>query len=156
MYNDYDEKIKSEIIILSDLKNYHKKGYEYYSTWGMRRKIKDKNPNKSEEEIETEINEEIKNKMNLQKKENMKYYQIDDTKIKELEKLFSQIKLKINFDSNPKILRDGKFYTISQGCFNVYRDKFYNKLFEIKFEENSNISSAIELDNKDLVFITQN
>ena len=152
MYNDYDEKIKSEIIILSDLKNYHKKGYEYYSTWGMRRKIKDKNPNKSEEEIESEINDEIKNKMNLQKKENMKYYQIDDKKIKELEKLFSQIKLKINFDSNPRILRDGKFYTISQGCFNVYRDKFYNKLFEIKFEENSNISSAIELDNKDLVF----
>ena len=68
MYKDYDEKIKSEIIILSDLKNYYKKGYEYYSTWGMRRKIKDKNPNKSEEEIESEINEEIKNKMNLQKK----------------------------------------------------------------------------------------
>ena len=99
---------------------------------------------------ENETEEEIKNKMN------MKYYQIDDTKNKELEKIFSQVKLKINFDSNPRIFRDGKLYTISENCFTVYSDKFYNKLFEIKFEENTDISSAIELDNKDLVFIAQN
>ena len=34
----------------------------------------------------------------------------------------------------------------------MYNNKLYNKLFEIKFEENNNITSAIKLDNKDLVF----
>ena len=84
---------------------------------------------------------------------NMKYYKIDDAINKELEKIFSQVKLKISFDSNPRILRDGKFYTISENCFTVYSDKFYNKLFEIKFEENTNISRFSLYCTKSIIYI---
>ena len=146
MYNEYDEKIKPEIIILSNLKNFEMGGgyREYYSSWNMEWEKEKENPNKSKEEINAEIKEEIKNNINILKKESMKYYQIDNSKNKELEQIFKQIKLKMNFNSEPKILRDGKFYTISQGCFTMYNNKLYNKLLEIKFEENNNIKSAIE------------
>ena len=169
MSKGYDEKIKPEVIILSDLKNYDIKEceyeyeeeyeynyeYKYYISWRMQLKKENENPNKSKEEIEREVKEEIKNNINLLKKENTKYYQIDDNKNKELEKIFNQIKLKVNFNSEPRILRNGKFYTISQGYFTMYSDKFYKKLFEIKFEENDKISSAIELDNNDIVFFSK-
>ena len=157
MYQDYDEKIKPEIIILSDLKNNNNTKYEeYYSSWVIQRQKEKENPNKSKEVINAEIKEEIKNNMNILKKESMKYYQIDNTKNEELEEIFNQIKLKINFTSKPRILRNGKFYTISQGCFTMYDNKLYNKSLEIKFEEKTNIISAIELDNKDLVFFAEN
>ena len=77
-------------------------------------------------------------------------------KNKEIEQKFKQIKLKINFNSKPNILRDGKFYTISNGCCTIYNEKLFNKLYEIKFEENINATFAIQLDNKDLVFLTTN
>ena len=57
--------------------------------------------------------------MNILKKENIKYYQIDDAKNKELEQIFNKINLKIIFPSKARILRDGKFYTISKGCFTL-------------------------------------
>ena len=157
MYEDFDEKIKSEIIVLPNLKNITSNSYcEYYSSWDMEWEKEKENPNKSKEEIKAEINEEIKSKIKNLKKESMKFYQIDNKKNKELEQLFSQIKLKINFNSKPNILRDGKFYTISNGCCTIYNEKLFNKLYEIKFEENINVTSAIQLDNKDLVFFTEN
>ena len=90
--------------------------------------------------------------MNILKKENIKYYQIDDAKNKELEQIFNKINLKIIFPSKARILRDGKFYTISKGCFTIYKEKFYNKLFEIKIRGSDKITSVIELDNKDIIF----
>ena len=84
----------------------------------------------------------------------MKYYQIDKEKNKELEEKLQQVKLKVNFDSTPNILRDGKFYTISEDIFTLYDDKFYTKILEIKLESGDFIISAIQLDNKDLVFLT--
>ena len=77
------------------------------------------------------------------------YYEINKEKSKELEEVFGQIKLKITFNKKPRSLRDGKLYTISNDCFTIYDDKFYNKIYEIKFEENTGITSAIQLDNKD-------
>jgi len=154
MNKNYVEKVKPEIIILSNLKNYDKKGVGYYDSWKMQWEKKEENVNKTEEEIKAEISEEIKNNMNILKKENIKFHQIDDVKNKELEQIFSQINLKINFSSKARILRNGKFYTISHGCFTIYKKKFYNKLFEIKFGENVYIFSAIVLDNKDLVFFS--
>ena len=121
----------------------------------MKKEKEEKNPNKSIDVIEAEIKEEIKNNINAQKKESMKYYQIDNEKNKEFDKIFNQIKLKINFNSEPGFLRDGKIYTISDGCFTMYNNKLYNKLFEIKFEEINNITSVIELANKDLVFFAK-
>ena len=90
--------------------------------------------------------------MNILKKESIKYYQIDDAKNKELEQIFNKINLKIIFPSKARILRDGKFYTISKGCFTIYKEKFYNKLFEIKIRGSDKITSVIELDNKDIIF----
>ena len=118
-----DENVKSEAIFLSNFKNLeYKSFYRCYNIWRM--------------------------KYNKEKE----YYQFNNEKTKELEQKFKQIKLKVNFNCVPKILRDGKFYTISQECFTVYDNRFFNKLYEIKFEENYYITSAIQLDNKDLVF----
>ena len=155
-YKDFDEAVISKIIVLSDLKDYTgSKFNKYYVEWIMQRKKEKENPNKSQEQIEAEIKEEIKSNINKFLKESRERdYQIDEEKNKELEKTFKQIKLKINFDSKPKILRDGKFYTFSKGNFCIYDDKFYNKLYEIKLEENFNFISAIQLDNKDIVLLS--
>ena len=156
MNHGSEEKINPENIILLDLKNVDmESNEEYYSIIDMKKEKEEKNPNKSINAIEAEIKEEIKNNINAQKKESMKYYQIDNEKNKELDKIFNQIKLKINFNSEPGFLRDGKIYTISDGCFTMYNNKLYNKLFEIKFEEINNITSVIELANKDLVFFAK-
>ena len=128
------------------------KGFEYYNFRRIQWEKEEENTNKTDEEIKAEIKEEIKNNMNILKKENIKYYQIDDAKNKELEQIFSQINLKIIFPSKARILRDGKFYTISKGCFTIYKEKFYNKLFEIKIRGSDKITSVIELDNKDIIF----
>ena len=128
------------------------KGFEYYNFRRIQWEKEEENTNKTDEEIKAEIKEEIKNNMNILKKENIKYYQIDDAKNKELEQIFNKINLKIIFPSKARILRDGKFYTISKGCFTIYKKKFYNKLFEIKIRGSDKITSVIELDNKDIIF----
>ena len=83
-----------------------------------------------------------------------KYYKIDEQKSKELELVFKQIKLIIKFKSKLKLLRDGLFYTIYKGNFTIYNNKTFNKLYEIKFGKKYN--SVILLDNKDLVFLSNN
>ena len=128
------------------------KGFEYYNFRRIQWEKEEENTNKTDEEIKAEIKEEIKNNMNKLKKENIKYYQIDDAKNKELEQIFNKINLKIIFPSKARILRDGKFYTISKGCFTIYKEKFYNKLFEIIIRGSDKITSVIELDNKDIIF----
>ena len=90
------------------------------------------------------------------KKDNEKYFQIDNEKNKEIEQIFNQLKLKIIFPSKPNILRDGKFYTISNGCFTIYKEKLFKKLYEINININIDIISAIQLDNKDLVILAEN
>ena len=158
MYHDFDEGVKSEVIILSDLKGLDYKSFKSgYNTWRMEYKKREEYPNKSREEIIAEIKEEIKKDTEKSVKETKeKYYQINSEKTKELVQKFKQTKLKVNFNCVPKILRDGKLYTISQGCLTVYDNRFFNKLYEIKFEENYNITKAIQLDNKDLVFFAVN
>ena len=78
------------------------------------------------------------------------YHKIENQKIKELESAFNQITLKIKLDGKPKILKDGIFYTSSNGSFKMYDSKFFNKLLEINLD--SSIISAIQLDNDDLIF----
>ena len=158
MENDFDKNVKSEDIVLSDLKNLEYKSFHScFDTWRMEYNKEKEYPNKSPEEIKAEIQEEIKKSTEKSAKEaKEKYYQFNSEKNKELEQKFKQINLKLNFNCVPKILRDGKFYTISQGCFTVYDDRFFNKQYEIIFEEVYNITSAIQLDNKDLVFFASN
>ena len=94
---------------------------------------------------------ELEKPLNNKKERYISYYQ----KSKELE-IFNQIKTNIKFDSYPELLRDGKFYTISEGLFTMYNDKFYNKLYEIKFNEKYYFISTILLDNNDLIFACDN
>ena len=158
MFKDYDEKIKTEVIVLSDLKNLDYKNYlSYYEIWRLEYEKEKEYPNKSKEEIKAEIKEEIKKEKEKYAKETKeKFYQINNDNTKELDEKFKQVKLKVNFNCEQKILNDEKFYTISQGCFTVYDNRFFNKLFEIKFKGNYIITSVIQLDNKDLVFFAIN
>ena len=80
------------------------------------------------------------------------YYKIDEQKAKELESVFKQAKLRINLNEKPKVLKDGVLWT-SKESFIIYESKFFKKQFEIKFENDCDITSAIELDNKDLVLL---
>ena len=156
MYNDFNENSPKEVIILSDLINVGRNSFcGYFDTWSMEWEKEKEYPNKSKEEIEKEVKKEKIDKIQNLKEESIKYYQIDNEKKQELDQVFKQIKLKINFNSQPRILRDGKFYTISNGVFTVYDERFFKKLIEIKFEVNIKIFSAIQLDNKDLVFFAK-
>ena len=145
---------KENIILLSDLKKVVDWDI-FYDRRSIRRKKEEECPHKSKKEIEEEIKEEAKIKINKLKKESIKYYKIDNERKKEFEKKFKQIKLKINFNSYPRILRDGKFYTIYNGVFTVYDERFFKKIIQIKFEEKDKINSAIQLDNKDLIFFAE-
>ena len=149
MYTDFDENIKPEYIILSDLKNYNLDYHdEYYYLSRMAYEREQKNKNKPKEEIKLEIAKEVKNEMNLYQKQSVKYFQIDKQKNKELEQIFNREKVKLNFNSVPKVLSNGKIYTYEFKCFTLYNNKL-NKELEIKFEEK--IISVDELDNKDLL-----
>ena len=158
MYEDVYKNKKKETIILSDLPNINRYTFsKYYDTWKMRYEIEKEESKKSKQEIEAEIKKKIlKNKEKL-KNECLNIYDVDNKKSKEIESTFKQLKLKVYFKDEPKILRDGKFYTISQGCFIMYDDKLFNKLYEIKFDnDNNNKSTAIQLDNNDLVLLSGN
>ena len=157
MYKGFNEKVKQEIIVLSDLKNLNYQTFRCcYDTWSMAYTKLKEYPNKSKEEIISEINEEIKKETEKPTKETQdKFYLINNEKTKELEQKFKQIKLKVNFNSTPKILGNGKLYTFSQGYFTLYDNRFFNKLYEIKLEKKY-ITSAIQLDNKDLIFLAAN
>ena len=122
----------------------------------MEIKNKNESPNKSEKEIEAEVKEEINGNTNESKEEYIQIsYEINKEKKKELESKFKQLKLKIIFDSVAGILRDGKFFTISQGNFIIYDNRFFNKLYEIKLDNNYVYTSVIQLDNQDLILFSE-
>jgi hypothetical protein len=157
MYEDFYKNKRKETIILSNLSSLNGRFSEYYNIWSMRYEKKENHPKKSKEEIEAEIKKEIMKKKEKLKNESLDIYDVDDKKSKELESTFKQLKLKVYFKDEPKILKDGKFYTISQGCFIMYDDKLFNKLYEIKFgKDKNNKSAAIQLDNNDLVLHSDN
>ena len=158
MSKDFNENVKEEVIVLSNLKNLdYKSFYNIYSPWKMEYNKNEEYPNKSKQEIQEEVKEEIKKNIEKSVKETKEnFYLINNEKGKEFEQKFRQVKLKVNFNSVPKILREGKFYTISQGYFTMYGNRFFNKLYEIELKEKYNITSVIQLDNKDLVFLDAN
>ena len=116
---------KHEIIVLSDLKDKYK--YQliccnqsfcfFYSDYSKGNKMSAM---------------EKKNKL---KNESFKiYYKIDYEKTKELESTFKQYKLRIQFDSEPGVIRDYKLYSSTKTSFTIYDNKLFNKIIEIKFE----------------------
>ena len=84
-----------------------------------------------------------------------KYYKIEKEKNNELEKLFKTFKSKIKY-SNINYLNKGKFWAFSNGSFIILDKITFNKTHEIKFNNNEEINSVIELDNNDLVFMINN
>ena len=150
--------MEKETIVIFDLKNLKKYMFNEYYNLSQLIFEKEKNePNKSKEEIEVEIKKEIKQNINeFIKGKKDKYYNIDENKSKELDSIFKQIKLKVVFNSSPKMLNNEIFYTYSEGKFDIYNNKNIKKLFELNFEKKYKFKQVIQLDNKDLVFFNEN
>ena len=131
MYHYIKIKEKKETLILFNLKNIYESymsvykyidseqedDYEYHIYY---KKQDEKQRNLAKEEILEKRNESL-----------IFYDKIDQPENKELESAFLQIRLKVNFPNEPKVLRDGIFYTISQGNFIAYDSKFFKKLYVI-------------------------
>ena len=138
---DIKEPKRPEIIVLSGLKNIDKLSKDEHLDIDY-----------SESKDKKEKTQEELNKIKKIKDESLElHYKLENEKSKELESTFNSLKLKIKFKGKPRILKDGMIYTETDNCLIIYENKFYNKLYEIKFEEECDIISAILLDNKDLV-----
>ena len=148
----FKENSREEIIVLSDLEILDKdKLSDYFCIKPYNNPYyvpDDDNEIKQKAEEDKKAIIEKKNKLIKQSLE--LYNKIDKQKMKELVSAFHQITLKVIFNGEPKILREGIFYTLSHSCFKMYDSKYFKKLLEIKF--NSLIISAIQLDNNDLIF----
>ena len=142
--------------VLFDLKNLPKNRISGdFSLKYLTKEKRKKEPNKSYEELKVEVRKDIKKMVKefiIGKKET--YYNINEQKSHEIDLIFKQIKLKINFDSFPKILNDEIFYTFSEGNIVIYNGKFFNKSLYLKPKKANKINSMILLDNKDFVFLT--
>ena len=89
-------------------------------------------------------------------KEKLEYdIKVDKEENEELKNTFNEIKFKTHLPYKTKILKNGKFYTFAYGIFIIYDDKKFKKLYEIKFEKETNIRSVIQLDNNDLIFLIE-
>ena len=138
----FESNEKHEIIVLSDLKD--KDTYRLIScnqTFGY-----DYSDYSNEKKISA-----LENKNKLKNESLKLYYKIDNEKAKELESTFKQYKLRIQFDSEPGVLRDYKLYSSTKTSFTIYDNKLFNKIIEIKFESPTEVISAIQLINNDLV-----
>ena len=63
--------------------------------------------------------------------------------------------MEIGSTAKPELLRDGKIYTLLNNIVKIYDNQYFQKLYEIKFENQCKIKSLIQLDNKDLAFILE-
>ena len=74
--------------------------------------------------------------------------EIDNKKIKEIEKVFKNSKLKV-YLSNPINLENGKICSISKGTIQIYENIYFNKLYVV--QSSNKIEGIIQLDNKDII-----
>ena len=167
MEKEFEKIKKHEIIVLTDLKGIKEEGLiEYFddNQYNYSFCKSDENKQKTEEEKKKIIIEK-KNKL---KNESLEiYYNLDNQKNKELESAFCQSKLKIIFTDTPKILKEGKLYTLSKrrsefkviktrtedstkNSFTMYDTELFNKIVEIKLGYSIPFS-AVQLENCDLV-----
>ena len=148
-YEDFDEKIKNEIIVLSHFpqqenrNSYFSLGYEYISSWKKIREKEKTEKEKTKEEIKKEVEKEIFQEKEKLKEQSLKsYYKIDETKNQELEKYFKISKLKVSL-CNIQFLGNGQICGKVDNKYIIYDDKYFNKLYEIQFESKDNIESII-------------
>ena len=152
MEETFKENPREKIIVLSDLEILNKDSLTDYfliKSYNNHYYVPD-DDNEIKQKAEEDKKAIIEKKNKLIKQSLELYKKIDNQKMKELVSAFNQITLKVIFNGEPKILREGIFYTLSDNCFKMYDSKYFKKLLEIKF--NSLIISAIQLDNNDLIF----
>ena len=152
----FKDNSREEIIVLSDLEILNKDSltdYFFIKSYNNPYYAPD-DDNEIKQKAEEDKKAIIEKKNKLIKQSLELYKKIDNQKMKELVSAFNQITLKVIFNGEPKILREGIFYTLSDNCFKMYDSKYFKKLLEIKF--NSLIISAIQLDNNDLIFSCSN
>ena len=111
-----------------------------------------KNADKEEkDDVDDEKKREIFDEKEKLKEESIrKYYKIENDKKKEIENCFKNSKLKIIF-KNAEVLSDEKIYTKSENIIKIYDNKIFKELYNINCGNETEIKSAIELDNKDLI-----
>ena len=152
--------LKQTYIVLFGLKNINTEKdnnlKQFYKIDWMCYKKEIEKKEKTKEEIKEEVEKEILEDVKLKKENSKIYYKFDSNKKLELEKVFKELKLKIKFPSNPKFLRNGNIYTISNKNVIIYENKSFKQLHEFKFGDKYKIESVIQLDNKDLVFLSNN
>ena len=99
-----------------------------------------------------------------------KYYKIEDKKLKELEKVFKQVKtkIKLNFDMGklfehrsksmtlPEILFDVKIGGTNKITHIVYDEKNFSKLIELEATASFIVLFVEKLNNNDLIFLVYN
>ena len=105
-----------------------------------------KNTSISEVKIKKKVKKEI-----IEEKTLKLNNEIDEQKIKEIEKVLKNPKLKV-YLSNPINLENGKIGSISKDTLKIYDNKYFYKLYEMKIGNNK-ISSVIQLDNKDIIVL---
>ena len=151
MEDIYEENQSKEIIVLSNLEIINKDSLsDYFCIESNDRFFYSRYDNETKPKTEKD-KKEIKEKKNkLIKQSSELYNKLDNQKKKELGYAFNQMTLKVKFEV--KLLKDGIFYTLSNGCFIMYDSKNFKKLLEIKFDSSINLISAIQLDNNDLIF----
>ena len=152
MEETFKENPREKIIVLSDLEILNKDSltdYFFIKSYNNHYYVPD-DDNEIKQKAEEDKKAIIEKKNKLIKQSLELYKKKDNQKIKELVSAFNQITLKVIFNGEPKILREGIFYTLSDNCFKMYDSKYFKKLLEIK--SHSLIISAILLDNNDLIF----
>ena len=90
----------------------------------------------------------------LSKESLEKYYKIEKGKDNELITIFKTYKLKMT-SPNINYLNKGKFWTFSNNIFAILYNNTFKSIYKIKFDKGENVESALELDNKDLVFMVK-
>ena len=161
MYKGFNDTIKKEIIVLSNLQGGNENSgladllygkNDYFISNPNQISIKFSNNKQKIKEISDEQKKIMTNKLKDESLET--FYKKNIQKDKELESILSSLKLRIKFTEEPKFLKEGKFYIFSGTVFTIYDEKSYSKLYEIKFETSIRIKSVILLENNDLIFVS--
>ena len=137
----FGKNIENELIILSHIKQ--TKIDEEISFKRYLSQIEPNDKNIQEKNLSKEIEK--------YKKNNSKYYKINNQDMKELESSFKSPKLKV-YVNNPIEIGDGKIFAQNYKNYIIYDNTKYNVLYNFeKVNDNDDIYSGIFLDKTDII-----
>ena len=96
----------------------------------------------------------IKEKEEIKNISTKYYYDIQKEKIDEIGKAFGNKKIKVMLKGQKKLL-NGKICTITENKIMIFDIEKFKKLYTIEIEGFYKIDQVIELDNEDLIILTQ-